>query len=323
MDINPKLGFVSAIVPDLSVEKVLFLASDLGYDCVELMCWPKEKATRRYAGVTHVDLELLDTQKARDLKALSAEYGVSISTLGYYPNPLSPEKEEAEIAITQIQRMIDAAVLLEINTVNTFIGRDWRRSVDDNWPQLLKVWKPIVAYAEDHGIRIGIENCPMYFTDDEWPSGKNIAHTPAIWRRLFADLNSTAIGLNYDPSHMIWQHIDEIRPIRDFSDRMFHIHAKDVRIDQERLNEVGILATPNSFHTPKLPGLGDVNWGKFFSALTDIQYSGGVCVEVEDRAYEGSLESRIAALRQSANYLRQFIPRRPTLNISAINPAPR
>lgn len=302
------LGFVSAIVPELSVEEVFSLASELSYDCVELMCWPKGKATRRYAGVTHVDVQSLDPKKAQTLQALSSESGVAISALGYYPNPLSPDPEEAKVSISQIQRMIDAAVLLELDTVNTFIGRDWHCSVEDNWPRVMEVWKPLVAYAEERQIRIGIENCPMYFTNDEWPLGKNIAHSPAIWRRLFNDLDSSAIGLNYDPSHMIWQHMDALEPIRTFADRLFHIHAKDVRLDQDRLNEVGILSIPNSFHTPKLPGLGDVDWGKFFSFLTDAGYDGAVCVEVEDRAYEGSLESRISALRQSVNYLRQFIP---------------
>ena len=302
------LGFVSAIVPELSVEEVFSLASELSCDCVELMCWPKGKATRRYAGVTHVDVQSLDRKKAQTLQTLSSESGVAISALGYYPNPLSPDPEEAKVSISQIQRMIDAAVLLELDTVNTFIGRDWHRSVEDNWPQVMEVWKPLVTYAEERQIRIGIENCPMYFTLDEWPSGKNIAHSPAIWRRLFSDLDSSAIGLNYDPSHMIWQQMDALEPIRTFADRLFHVHAKDVRLDRDRLNEVGILSTPNSFHTPKLPGLGDVDWGKFFSFLTDVGYSGAVCVEVEDRAYEGSLESRIVALWQSVSYLRQFIP---------------
>lgn len=302
------LGFVSAIVPELSVEEVFSLASELSYDCVELMCWPKGKATRRYAGVTHVDVQSLDRKEAQTLQTLSSESGVAISALGYYPNPLSPDLEEAKVSISQIRRMIDAAVLLKLDTVNTFIGRDWHRSVEDNWPQVMEVWKPLVTYAEERQIRIGIENCPMYFTNDEWPSGKNIAHSPAIWRRLFNDLDSSAIGLNYDPSHMIWQQMDAFEPIRTFADRLFHIHAKDVRLDQNRLNEVGILSVPNSFHTPKLPGLGDVDWGKFFSFLTDAGYNGAVCVEVEDRAYEGSLESRIAALRQSVTYLRQFVP---------------
>ena len=302
------LGFVSAIVPELSVEEVFSLASELSYDCIELMCWPKGMATRRYAGVTHVDVQSLDSEGAKTLQTLSSESGVAISALGYYPNPLSPDPEEANVSISQIRRMIDAAVLLELDTVNTFIGRDWHHSVEDNWPQVMEVWKPLVTYAEERQIRIGIENCPMYFTDDEWPSGKNIAHSPAIWHRLFNDLDSNAIGLNYDPSHMIWQQMDAYEPIRTFADRLFHIHAKDVRLDQDRLDEVGILATPNSFHTPKLPGLGDVDWGEFFSFLTDAGYNGAVCVEVEDRAYEGSLESRIAALRQSVTYLRQFIP---------------
>ncbi len=304
-----QLGFVSAIVGELSIEEVFCLASEYGYDCVELMCWPQGKATRRYAGVTHVDVQDINQQKADEINGLAQRSGVKISALGYYPNPLSPDSQESTIAVTQIQRMIDGAALLGLNTVNTFVGRDWNRSVDENWPQVLETWKPIVDYAEKCGVRIGIENCPMYFTNDEWPSGKNIAHTPAIWRRLFNDLESQFIGLNYDPSHMIWQHMDVLKPLQTFSDRLFHIHAKDVRLDQQRLDEVGILATPNAFHTPKLPGMGDVNWGKFFSVLTDVGYSGPVCVEVEDRAYEGSLKDRKRALQQSVTYLRQFIPR--------------
>ncbi len=303
-----QLGFVSAILPEYSVKDIFYWASQFSYDCVELMCWPQGKATRRYAGVTHVDVQSMNSAKARELRELAADNGCSISALGYYPNPLCPDTEEGDVYVTHIRRMIDAAALLEVDTVNTFIGRDWHCSVDDNWPRVLEVWKPIVDFAEERDIRIGIENCPMYFTDDEWPAGKNIAHTPAIWRRLFADLGNASIGLNYDPSHMIWQHMDYLKPIRNFSDRLFHIHAKDVRLDQDRLDEVGIMATPNSFHTPKLPGLGDVNWGNFFSLLTDVGYDGAVCVEVEDRAYEGSAELRKRALIQSATYLRQFIP---------------
>lgn len=193
--------------------------------------------------------------------------------------------------------------------MNTFIGRDWTKSVADNWPRMLETWGPLVRFAEQHEVRIGIENCPMLFGKDEWPGGKNLATSPAIWRKLFADLHSHNLGLNYDPSHMIWQHMDYLAPLREFKDRLFHIHAKDARIDRHKLNEVGTLAHPNDYHTPKLPGLGDVHWGQFFSALTDAGYRGPVCVEVEDRAYEDTLDSRKAALRQSATYLRNFVPR--------------
>jgi sugar phosphate isomerase/epimerase len=148
----------------------------------------------------------------------------------------------------------------------------------------------------------------MLFSADEWPGGKNLGTSPAIWRRMFEDIPSPNFGLNYDPSHMIWQHMDYVQPIRDFASRFVHVHAKDVRLDPHRLNDVGILAHPSAYHTPKLPGLGDVDWGKFFSALTDVGYRGPVCVEVEDRAYEGSLELRKASLTQSERYLRQFMP---------------
>ncbi|MFO7916613.1 MAG: sugar phosphate isomerase/epimerase [Anaerolineae bacterium] len=302
-----KLGFVSAILPDLSLEEVLTFAAEAGFDCVELMCWPPGKAERRYAGVTHIDVTEFDAEDAAKVRALAADAGVEISGLGYYPNPLAPDPEEGKIAVNHIKKVIEAAALLDVGVVNTFIGRDWTKSVDDNWPCFKEVWPPLIAFAEKRGIRVGIENCPMLFTDDEWPGGKNLAHAPAIWRRMFKEIPSESFGLNYDPSHLVWQQADYVRPLWAFADRLFHVHAKDVRVDQARLDEVGVLATPLEYHTPKLPGLGDIDWGRFFSVLTDTGYDGAVCIEVEDRAYEGSLERRKGALRQSARYLRQFL----------------
>jgi sugar phosphate isomerase/epimerase len=302
-----KLGFVSAILPDLSLAEVLHFAAQTGYSCVELMCWPVSKAERRYAGVTHVDVTDFTSAKAAEVRRLATDAKVEISGLGYYPNPLSANREESEVAVAHLRKVIQAAALLDLKTVNTFIGRDWTKSVDDNWPRVLEVWQPLVKFAEGNGVRIAIENCPMLFSRDEWPGGKNIATSPKIWRRLFNDIGSASLGLNYDPSHMIWQQMDYLSPMREFKDRLFHVHAKDVRIDHERLNDVGILAHPSEYHTPKLPGLGDVNWGRFFSTLTDAGYQGPVCVEVEDRAYEGSLDSRKASLRQSHAYLRNFV----------------
>ncbi len=304
-----QLGFVSAILPDLTLDEVVQFASSEGFACVELMCWPKGKAERRYAGVTHLDVAALSKSEAADIAASMAEAGVSISGLGYYPNPLAPDPEESKRYVEHIKKVIKAARLMEVGVVNTFIGRDWTKSVEDNWPRFLKVWRPLIGFAEDNGIRIGIENCPMSFTKDEWPNGKNLATTPAIWRRMFEDIPNTNFGLNYDPSHMIWQHMDYLKPMREFASRLMHIHAKDVRIDRHKLDEVGILAYPLQYHTPKLPGMGDVDWGKFFSVLTETGYEGGVCIEVEDRAYEGSLEKRKESLQQSGRYLRQFLVR--------------
>jgi sugar phosphate isomerase/epimerase len=303
-----QLGFVSAIVPELNLEQVLELASSIGYRTVELMCWPPSKADRRYAGVTHINVLELDDSNISSIQKLLAKHAVSISGLGYYPNCLSANQEEAERSCEHLKQVIAAAPRLGIHQVNTFIGRDHTKSVDENWPRMLDTWRPIIDLAEKNSVRIGIENCPMIFTEDEWPGGKNIASSPAIWRRLFADLDSPNLGLNYDPSHLIFQHMDYLKPIRDFIDRIFHVHAKDVRVDQHLLDLHGIFAHPNLYHFPKLPGLGDVQWGQFFSILSDAGYQGPVCVEVEDRAYEGSLEDRKASLVQSHRYLSQFLP---------------
>jgi sugar phosphate isomerase/epimerase len=304
-----KLGFVSAILPDLPLEDVLRFASAEGYDCVELMCWPLGKADRRYAGVTHIDVASLDAAAVRQIGELCAEAGVAISGLGYYPNLLSPDANEASTCRDHLRKVMDASARLGVNHVNTFVGRDWRLSVDANWPRFLEVWRPLIAEAESIGVRVAIENCPMLFTADEWPGGKNLAHSPAVWRRMFADIPSRAFGLNYDPSHLVWQQMDPFAPLAEFADRIYHVHAKDARVDRRKLDDCGVLATPLSYHVPKLPGLGDVDWGAFFSGLTDAGYAGAVCVEVEDRAYEGSLDDRKRALRQTRTYLRQFIAR--------------
>jgi sugar phosphate isomerase/epimerase len=303
-----RLGFVSAILPDLGLEEVLRFASAQGFETVEVMCWPVGKAERRYAGVTHIDVGSMGDAEVDRIKELTAETGVSISSLGYYPNPLCPDREEAEAYIGHIKRVFDASEALGIGTATTFIGRDWTKSVDDNWARFGEVWKPLVRYAEDHGVRVAIENCPMLFTADEWPGGKNLATTPAIWRRMFNDIGSSSFGLNYDPSHLVWQQIDYIEPLWEFKDRLFHLHAKDVRIDRHRMNRVGILAEPLEFHTPKLPGLGEIDWGRFVSVLSDVGYDGPLAVEVEDRAYEATLETRKAALIQSGRFLRNFLP---------------
>lgn len=302
-----QLGFVSAILPDLTLEEVAAFAAATGYDCVELMCWPRGKAERRYAGVTHVEVAGFTRGQADAVKSVMAQHQVAISGLGYYPNPLTPDTAEAQVYVEHIREVILAAELLGVGVVNTFVGRDWTKSLADNWPRFLATWQPLIQFAEDHGVKVAIENCPMLFTGDEWPGGKNLARSPAIWRRMFDDIPSPHFGLNFDPSHFIWQQMDYLAPLREFKDRLFHIHAKDARIDRHRLDQVGILAFPNEYHTPKLPGMGDVNWGQFFGVLTDAGYRGPVCVEVEDRAFEGELVARKAALIQSHAYLRQFV----------------
>ncbi len=302
-----KLGFFSAILPDLDLEKVVRFAAAERFACVELACWPKMKADRRYAGITHLEAAGFTRSDAARIRDLFAAAKVEISGLGYYPNPLTPARPEARASLQHLKRVIRAASLLEVNLVNTFVGRDWTRSVDENWPRFCKVWKPLVQFAADRGVRIAIENCPMLFTRDEWPGGKNLAHTPEIWRRMFEEIPAKNFGLNFDPSHFVWQQLDIARALREFGSRLFHVHAKDARLDRDALARVGILAHPLQFHTPKLPGMGDVNWGALVAVLNDVGYRGPVCIEVEDRAYEGSLANRKRALVQSRRFLEPYV----------------
>jgi len=302
-----RLGIQSAILGDLSFDEVINFASDNGFACVEMMCWPPGQSNRKYAGVTHIDVTKLDENEISGINKKLKEKNVSVSGLGYYPNPLDPDKEMSDFCINHILKVIDAAAKLDIGIVNTFIGADPGKHDDANFEKFKEVWPPIIRYAEERNVKVGIENCPMFFTLDEWPSGKNLAHSPAIWRKMFDAIPSPNFGLNYDPSHLVWQMMDYVRPIHEFRHRLFHIHIKDARVLWDRINEVGILTPPNQYHLPKLPGLGDINWGKFFSALYEVGYKGDACIEVEDKSFEGSLETRKLSLIQSKNFLRQFI----------------
>ena len=300
-----QLGFVSAILPELTLEEILSFAATEGFRCVELMCWPVGKAERRYAGVTHLDVTSFGEREAARTRELAEKYGVRISSLGYYPNPLCADPIERENYSQHLRQVIKASAGLGIGVMTTFIGRDHVKSVEENWKLFESVWKPLISFAADHDVKVGIENCPMLFSGDEWPGGKNLAISPDIWRRMFDAIPSKHFGLNFDPSHLVWQRIDYVRALHEFKDRIVHVHAKDDKTVADRLYERGVLGL--GWHIPKLPGLGDVQWNQFFSALTDIDYRGPVCVEVEDRAYDYSLEGRQKALRQSHQYLKQWL----------------
>lgn len=301
-----KLGFVSAILPDLNLEQVLAFARVERFACVEVMCWPVGKADRKFAGVTHVDVAGFTRAQAEDVNALCAKYGVSLSGLGYYPNPLDPDLAAAKRVIGHLKKVILAAEKLGLTNLNTFVGRDWTRNVDDNWPRFLKTWRPLIAFAEDHDIKVGIENCPMLFTGDEWPGGKNLATTPVIWRRMFDDIPSKHFGLNYDPSHFVLQQMDPASPLREFQNKLFHLHAKDVKIRRDRINDVGVFAHPLEWHQPRIPGYGEMDWAGFMSALMETTYRGPVCIEVEDDTFGTTLDGRKRALKVARNTLRPF-----------------
>ena len=302
-----KMGVVSAILDGWSFEEMIDTLSEMGFSCVEVACWPQGKAERRYAGVSHIDVDNLTDEKAEYILNYCKEKKVEISSLGYYPNTLDPDLEKRSHNIVHLKKVIDASSKLGINLVTTFVGRDQYKTVEENIELFKQVWPDIIAYAEARKVRIGIENCPMLFGKDQWPGGQNLMTTPVIWRRLFEIANSDYFGLNYDPSHFVWQQMDYIQPLYEFKDKIFHVHFKDIKLYPEKLRECGIMAHPLDYMTPKLPGYGDVNWGKYVSALTDIGYDGPACIEVEDRAFESSREKILDSIRISGRYMSQFV----------------
>ncbi len=304
-----KFGLLTAILDGWSFEEAVDTAAEMGFKCLEVACWPAGKAERRYAGVSHIDAErvLEDDAYAKHVKDYIESKGMHISSLAYYPNTMDPDLEKRAAAIEHLKALIKASAKLEVGLVTTFIGRDQNKSVEENIELFKEIWPPIIQLAEENNVKVGIENCPMLFGKDQWPGGQNLMCTPAIFRQLFEIIPSPNFGLNFDPSHYVWQQLDYCKTVYDFKDRIFHVHFKDIKLYKDKLAEVGVLAYPLDYMSPKIPGLGDVNWSAFVSALNDIRYCGDAVIEVEDKAFEGSREDILTSIRLSKHYLDNFI----------------
>ena len=178
---------------------------------------------------------------------------------------------------------------MDVPLVNTFMGADGAKNQDENWDEALRVWPDIVRFAQDHGRKLTFENCPMLFSYDEWPGGHNIATTPRMWRRILEQWPGT-IGLNFDPSHLILQMIDIGRFLKEFGPHVLHYQAKDLLIDRDGLYERGIMSMGMGWQVPRIPGLGDVDWGVVHGELYRQGYEGDCIIEHEDRRFEGTDE---------------------------------
>jgi sugar phosphate isomerase/epimerase len=303
-----KLGFITAPFGSWSLDQVAGWAASSGFEMLEICCWPAAGGERRrYAGVTHIDVDSLDEAKASEIEALLAGHGIEISALGYYPNNLHPDPAHREAVNEHTRKVIAAAATLGVETVCTFVGRDPNASLPDNMAAFREVWPGLVEHAESHGVRIAIENCPMIFSYDEWPGGANLAYAPAIWREMFETIPSAGFGLNFDPSHLVWQLIDYERAIYEFADRIFHVHAKDLEIRRDGLYEHGVLSLGMGWQVPRLPGLGEVRWDRFMAALYATGYDGGVIIEHEDRTFEGTDELVIRGFEVARDVLAPYI----------------
>jgi sugar phosphate isomerase/epimerase len=286
-----KLGLMTAALESLDLEELAGWAGSEGFQTLEIACWPVVTGDRRrYAGVSHIDVEKLDAAAVERVRKALDGNGLEISSLAYYPNNLDPDPEVRSAAHEHLRKVIVAAEALGVGLVGTFIGRDQNRSVADNLEEVRKVWPDLVRFAGQHGVTIVIENCPMIFSSDEWPGGKNLAYSPAIWRRLFEIVGADNFGLNLDPSHLVWQFIDYERAVREFGPRIHHVHAKDMEIDRNGLFEQGVMSAGVGWQIPRLPGLGEIRWERFVAALYGVGYQGAISIEHEDRSFEGDVD---------------------------------
>ena len=302
-----KLGFLTAPFPGLQLDEIAAWAGDTGFESLEIACWPPAKGPqRRYAGTSHIDVTDLSESRASEIVDQVASHGLTISGLGFYPNPMHPDREVREAAIAHQKLVIEAAARMKVPFFNTFMGGDSSLHVDDNWERALEIWPPIVQHAEEHGVKITIENCPMIFSYDEWPAGNNIAWSPYVWRRIIDRWGGT-VGLNYDPSHLVWLMIDQERFIREFGPHILHVQAKDVEIDRDGLYERGSLSGGMGWQIPRLPGLGEADWGRIFAALWRAGYDGDIIIEHEDRDFEGTDELVKRGFLLARDILRPYI----------------
>jgi sugar phosphate isomerase/epimerase len=283
-----RLGVMTAAFPDLTLDEVADWTSAEGFEMLEVACWPSAGGEkRRYAGVSHIDVDALDVEAVH---ATFERTGLEISSLAFYPNNLHPDESVRAEANSHLRKVIDAAATLGVRIVGTFVGRDKDRSLTENFGVFREVWPPLVDYAGERGVTIAIENCPMIFSGDEWPGGNNLAYAPAIWDEMFEIVASENFGLNLDPSHLVWLQIDYERVVRDYASRIVHVHAKDLEIDRDGLYRHGTLSSGIGWQVPRLPGLGEVRWNRFIAALYTVGYDYVVSIEHEDRRFEGTEE---------------------------------
>jgi len=299
-----KIGFLTATLPNMSLDDLLKWGKKEGFQALEVACWPDVYEERRYAGTQHISVERLTNSEASEIKDKFKQYGLEISSLAYYPNYLDPDPEIANFSKNYLKKVIKAASLLGVDNVGTFIGRDSNKNVEESLKDFKRIFIDLVKYAEDHNVKIAIENCPMLWKD-RWPGGNNLASTPEIWAQIFELIPSKNLGLNLDPSHLVWQFIDYVQVVYDFRDRIYHVHAKDTRIMPEVLARTG--ARGFGFYKDKVAGLGDINWKRFISALYEINYQGVISIENEDRDFEKDEETILRGIKLGKKLISQYM----------------
>lgn len=302
------LGFLTACLENIPLKEKAEWASKNGFKALEIACWPKSN-DRDYSSCD-IDVATLTQKEADEIIAYMKGYGLTMSSLAYYDNNLNCDLEKRALVNNHVMKCIDAAVMLGVPAVGTFTGRNINKSIRDNFDEFEEVFTKIVGYAEKKGIKLMIENCPMEGWQVAGQPG-TISFTPELWEEMFKRIPNKNFGLNYDPSHLRFQLMDYIAPIATFKDRIFHVHAKDMAVSDDKLAYYGVfdrqLGEGEGYWSARMPGLGQVKFGDMIKALRDVGYDGVVSIEHEDQQYEGSEAKVKEGLQLGRQFLQKFI----------------
>jgi len=305
-----KIGFLTACLPQLSLEDLVKWGAAQGFKAMELAAWPVD-SDRDYQA-RQIDAANFKKADADKVKELFAKNNMKISAMAYYDNNLHPDMEKRNFYLSHLKKVIDTASLLDVKLVGTFVGSRPDKSPADNMKEIGKVFRELVKYAEDKNVKLMIENCPM----ENWVQfglPGNFAYSPELWEAMFNEVPGDNFGLNLDPSHLYWLGIDYLKAIKDFKSKIFHAHAKDTEILIEGRNQFGLFGkqinpTPwkSGWWRYRMPGLGDIDWKKFISTLQENGYDYVLSIEHEDPVWEGSEEKVETGLKLGLKHLSQF-----------------
>ena len=305
------IGFLTGCLGAIPLKEKAKWASEHGFKALELSCWPRDN-TRDFSG-SEIDVANFTQGEADEIKSYFKEYGLTISSIAYYDNNLDRDLGKRSFINNHFKKCVDAAVLLGVSTVGTFIGRNTDKSLEENFDEFEIVFKDLVGYAEEKGIQVVIENCPMTGWQAKGVPG-TISYSPELWREMFKRVPNKNFGLNYDPSHLHSMLIDYITPIKEFGDRIFHVHAKDTEVFDDKLKTYGIFdkqlnvnQNDFGFWRYRMPGLGQVDFKSLIKELKEIGYDGVVSIEHEDPLYDGSEENVKEGLQLGINFLQELV----------------
>lgn len=303
-----KIGFSSLVgVEPMPFADLVAWAGANGLDTIEVNVGSGYKPIAGAAYGGHLDLAGIAANGPGDLPELLARHGVGLSALAPMVNLLTADLAKRDARIAEFHLAMDAAVALGVDTIVTFTGSAFgmhfhglpgvgsghpTNHLGDNLRIFREVYGPLADEAEEKGLRIAFE------TAGRGGGEGNLAHSPALWDAMFEAVPSPAIGLSFDPSHLVWLQIPNIPGIvREFGSRIYHVDGKDTEILPEILAREGILS--GAWWRYRLPGLGAVDWRDLFSALRDVGYDGTIAIENEDPLCPGT-----PGVKWAADYLR-------------------